>query len=175
MPENETENLAVSIKKAEPEDAAALAFIICESWKSAYKDLIPPDRLALYTDIDRRREMFEKILLSGKGNFYLAAVSGSPCGLIFFGDSRDENMQGAAEIVAFYTLEEYWGKGVGQRIMDRALYEIRRLGYKSVILWVFEANIRARRFYEKCGFVFDGAVKDSSFADTKEVRYRLEL
>jgi RimJ/RimL family protein N-acetyltransferase len=59
--------------------------------------------------------------------------------------------------------------------MDYALSETKRLGYKSVILWVFQANIRARRFYEKCGFVFDGTVKDSSFADTKEVRYILQL
>lgn len=43
------------------------------------------------------------------------------------------------------------------------------------MLWTFEANARARRFYEKCGFVVGGAVKDSGFGNAKEVRYRLEL
>lgn len=175
MAKKETDKITVFIQKALPEDAAVLAHIICESWKSAYKEIIPPDRLNLYTDLGRRTEMFEKVLQSGKGNFYMALVSGKPCGLIFFGDTRDENIQGIAEIIAVYTLEEYWGKGIGKRIMDHALSVIRRLGYKSVILWVFEGNTRARRFYEKFGFVFDGTVKDSSFADTKEVRYRLEL
>ena len=39
----------------------------------------------------------------------------------------------------------------------------------------FEANDRAIRFYEKCGFICDGTTKDSGFANAKEIRYRLEL
>ena len=79
-----------------------------------------------------------------------------------------------AEIVALYSTEPYWGTGVGQRMMDFALAEIKQLGYGKVTLWVFEDNPRARRFYEKYGFAFDGAVRDSGLGNAKEVRYRLE-
>ena len=37
-------------------------------------------------------------------------------------------------------------------MMEYVLAQLQRKGYKSVILWVFEANTRARKFYEKHGF-----------------------
>jgi ribosomal protein S18 acetylase RimI-like enzyme len=69
-------------------------------------------------------------------------------------------------------VDSVWGKGVGHAMMEFALAELRRQGYHEVVLWVFEANDRARKFYERHGFTIDGAVKDSGFAGTQEVRYR---
>ena len=36
---------------------------------------------------------------------------------------------------------------------EHILQEIKSAGFKQVGLWVFEQNIRARRFYEKHGFI----------------------
>ena len=46
-------------------------------------------------------------------------------------------------------------------MMERVLAEIKKAGYPEVILWVFEDNIRARRLYEKWGFVLSEEKKDS--------------
>ena len=42
------------------------------------------------------------------------------------------------------------GAGLGQRLLDELL------GKESAELWVFEANVRAQRFYERNGFRLDG-------------------
>ncbi|MHB1484312.1 MAG: GNAT family N-acetyltransferase [Saccharofermentanales bacterium] len=160
-----------SIRKAVPSDADDMAYIICESWKSAYKDIITPEELERKTDIEKRKALFRETIPAGKGYYLIAFTDDVPCGLCYFCDSRDDDMAGFAEIVAFYTLEEYWGRGIGKKIMDSALSEISRLGYNNVMLWVFEKNARARKFYEKCGFVCDNKTKDSIFGKVKEIRY----
>ena len=46
----------------------------------------------------------------------------------------------------------YHGKGYGSAMMEYVLAQLQQAQYESVILWVFEANPRARKFYEKHGF-----------------------
>ena len=49
-------------------------------------------------------------------------------------------------------------------------------GFDPVVVWVFEANPAARRFYEAAGFRTDGARSTIDFDGTPvdEIRYRLE-
>ncbi len=167
-----------SIRDATEADARAFAYIICESWKAAYVDIISPEEMARKADIEVRTERFQTILSERNGQYYLAFDGETPCGLCTSRSSRDEDLPDYGEVVAIYTLKEYWGTGVGKMLMDTALAELKRLGYKKVLLWAFEKNDRARRFYEKYGFKFDGTYKDSDFADkaaTREVRYRIDL
>jgi len=170
--------LKISVCKATPADAPAFASVICESWKAAYADIITPEEMAAKTDIEKRTAAFLKILSEGMGQYYLAFDGETPCGLCTSRSSRDADLPDYGEVVAIYTLKEYWGCGVGKMLMNTALAELKRLGYQKVLLWAFERNARARRFYEKYGFVFDGTYKDSNFADkeaTREVRYRIDL
>ena len=37
-------------------------------------------------------------------------------------------------------------------MMEYVLAQLQQANYESVILWVFEENSRARKFYEKHGF-----------------------
>ena len=41
-------------------------------------------------------------------------------------------------------------------MMAHVLSEMKEAGFSNAALWVFEANIRARRFYEKLGFTPTG-------------------
>ncbi|NMB07774.1 MAG: GNAT family N-acetyltransferase [Tissierellia bacterium] len=56
--------------------------------------------------------------------------------------------------------------------MDLVISILKKEGCKQVALWVYETNKRARRFYEKCGFGFDGTKKHSHFSNKPvELRY----
>ena len=77
-------------------------------------------------------------------------------GFVSYGDFRDSDTR-AGEIFALYVLKDYYGKGVGQQLMQAAFSAL--YGYQEIILWVLEDNKRAIAFYEKMGFVFDGEEK----------------
>ena len=53
-------------------------------------------------------------------------------------------------------------------MLEEALNQI---GDQPVILWAFKENKRARRFYEKHGFRWDGSERASEFDGALEVRY----
>lgn len=53
-------------------------------------------------------------------------------------------------------LPDYRGKGIGARLIAAALDASRALGLERVELAVFDNNTRARRLYEKFGFVVEG-------------------
>ena len=73
-----------------------------------------------------------------------------------------------AEIVAIHSLPESWGTGLGHILLMDALNQI---GERPVFLWAFRENLRARRFYEKHGFVWDGSERVSEFDGSVEVKY----
>ena len=169
--------LKMILRKAEINDAAALAEIVCCAWRAAFGNFIAEDELSKIT-VETETAMFESVIRGGEVYNFIAVDGSEPCGLCSFGRSQDKDLSEYAEIYAIHTKPEYWGKGVGKLLMDTALSELSRLGYEKAMLWVFEENKRARRFYERYGFVFDGTKKDSGFSssagNTTEVRYRLE-
>ena len=73
-----------------------------------------------------------------------------------------------AEIVAIHSLPQSWGTGLGHAMLTEALKQI---GEGTVFLWAFRENKRARRFYEKHGFRWDGTERISEFDGAAEVRY----
>ena len=65
------------------------------------------------------------------------------------------------------------GKGYGKFLIEMAVGELKKLGFKKILLWVLEENHRARKFYEKCGFVQTGESRNDNIGgkDLKEVMY----
>ena len=96
---------------------------------------------------------------------------GRVVGFVSLGDSRDE--PGKGELYAIYVVSEAWGSGAGPALMARALDALR--GYPSATLWVLDDNPRARRFYEREGWILDGGRRDGEFlgVTVTEVRYRI--
>ena len=59
----------------------------------------------------------------------------------------------AAELKQFYVRGPWHGSGAAAEMMNWVLEEARRRGAKEVFLSVFIDNLRARRFYERHGFI----------------------
>jgi len=57
------------------------------------------------------------------------------------------------EIVRVYTDEEYRGKGLAKILINKIIEFAKELGYKKLILDVWEYNLSARAVYKKLGFV----------------------
>ena len=54
-----------------------------------------------------------------------------------------------------------WRRGVGRRLMNSALDDLRGRGYGQAILWTIADYERGRTFYEATGWRSFGEVRDS--------------
>lgn len=69
------------------------------------------------------------------------------------------------ELASLYIDQDWYGTG-----MDRSLV-LAVIGEAPASVWVTEDNARARRFYEKLGFVADGAAKvEEHLRSLREIR-----
>ncbi len=80
------------------------------------------------------------------------------------------------EVYALYVAPDWWSTGTGRSLMARATAALADAGYERGVLWVLEANARARRFYEKAGWAADGASNAlDGLGGVIEVRYARPL
>ncbi|CAM3072680.1 N-acetyltransferase [Mycobacterium intermedium] len=62
----------------------------------------------------------------------------------------------SAELSKIYVLPDFHGRGVAGKLMDAVLDRAARQGVRRVWLGVNRQNVRAQRFYTKCGFEVSG-------------------
>lgn len=149
----------ISVRDAKYEDMALAADIMVTSFRTAFADFVSPETMRASTNPDNCRAMLESIYREGKMHFLIGGDQGFLC--------WQETADGA-EIVAIHSLPVSWGTGLGHAMLTEALKQI---GDRSVCLWAFKKNTRARRFYEKHGFCCDGKGRASEFDGALEVRY----
>lgn len=76
---------------------------------------------------------------------------------------KDTDPSQVAEISAIYLLPDFWQQGLGWQLSQVAFNAIQEMNYKKVIIWVFESNRQARKFYEALGFNASGDIKREYF------------
>jgi ribosomal protein S18 acetylase RimI-like enzyme len=94
-------------------------------------------------------------VLSKSESATLALVNGDlVVGWSGFGPARDEDCDPnlVTELYGIYLLSEYWGMGHGKQLLEATETRIRQGSTQSLVLWVFEKNTRARKFYEAFGY-----------------------
>lgn len=149
----------VAVKMAEFSDVKHLSEIMVQSFRSAFAGFVSKETMDACTQEENCRAMLEGIYREGNMHFLMGGSSGM---LVWREDGP------WTEIVAIHSLPESWGTGLGKAMLDAALEQI---GEKPVYLWAFAQNTRARRFYEKNGFCWDGTERISEFDGALEVRY----
>lgn len=71
-----------------------------------------------------------------------------------------EDQQGAdRQLVSMWVAPSHRGSGVAGRLVDAVLAWAADVGAGQIALWVTRSNDRARRFYERAGFVATGDVQ----------------
>ena len=162
-----------SIRRVALGDEVILAYIQTESWKAAFKDILEKEELIRCTNVERAKQMYQKLLEEQKGNGYILEINGKGHCIAWWDASREGDMSGFAELICIHSLQENWGKGYGSKMMDKVLMDISEAGYTKVMLWVFEENERAKRFYGTKGFV--KSEKSKEIKGVVEVMYVKEL
>lgn len=165
------------IRRASPDDARSVAEVHVDSWRHAYRGMLPDaylDRLS----VDDREAMWREAFAEDTSGAFVAEVGDRIVGFASFGPSRDDDAsETVAEVPAIYVEPSEVGRGVGRRLLEAATAALRDAGYRRATLWVLEANERARRFYEKSGWTWDGTIDRHDFdcANEPVVRYAVDL
>ncbi|HYZ56827.1 MAG TPA: GNAT family N-acetyltransferase [Streptosporangiaceae bacterium] len=139
------------VRPATLADADAIGLVHVRSWQSAYRGKIPQDYLD-GLDPALRSQVWRRALEQGdpaRGGVLVSVVEGGGItGFASFGPSRDGDTDPrmTGEVFAIYAAPGAWGTGTGRALMGGAVAELARLGYADAILWVLDANDRARRF-----------------------------
>ena len=135
----------------ESDDRLEVSRIYEESWKSAYRGIVPQ----AYLDGIAAGLWAENLDQGGRQSLLLEE-SGRLIGTSCVSPSRWPDYPDFGEVVALYLLPEYMGRGYGKALLAAAVETLAGRGYRDILLWVLEENRRARTFYEKHGFRFSG-------------------
>ncbi|WP_017327754.1 GNAT family N-acetyltransferase [Synechococcus sp. PCC 7336] len=166
----------VTIRKALESDASEIARIHVESWKGAYKGLMPDDVLDAL-NVSSKTEAWKSLLTNPENHSYVAEVNSSTAGFASLCACRDpdKNSITVGEIAAIYVHPSNWRLGYGSRLIAKAFEFFRGFGNSEIILWVLEGNRMARDFYEKHGFLVDGESKTHPKSGLVEIRYATHI
>lgn len=154
------------------DDRMAVSLVYEESWKTAYRGIIPDEYLDSipigHWMTARTNGPTDRTLLLLDGNEII--------GISTVCRSRFPEWPGWGEVVSLYLRPAYMDKGHGGSLLEAAVEALRAQGFDRVFLWVLEENVRARHFYEKHGFTFSGNSREDVIGGktVREVRYALQ-
>jgi GNAT superfamily N-acetyltransferase len=146
---------ALQLSEADFADLASLLDLAQTSFVQAFTEGNKPENVQAYLSQAFTSVQLEIEWRNPASTFLLASLEGRLVGYTkvnLAAAQTDVQDPDSLEVARLYTLEEVWGKGVGQFLLDAALAFAKEKGKTFVWLGVWEHNARAIRFYEKNGF-----------------------
>ncbi len=147
-----------SIRRAQLEDADAIAAVHVASWRESYIDLVPAEMLASLSVDDRAKRWRNILGEHDPETRTVAFVSCTPEGAIMgFGScglQRSPELVEAGfdgEFQAIYVLRAAQHRSVGRMLMAAMARSLVEDGLQGGALWVLEDNQPARGFYDVLG------------------------
>ncbi len=142
----------VLIRPADTGDAAGIGKVHARSWQTSYPGIVPDEYLDAI-DVDEWSERQRRHLAEASDGLVslVAEIDGQIVGWAVGGPNREPVPDYAGELYAIYLLAEHQRRGVGLKLTVATACWLLAAGMGSMIVWVLEANHRARRFYEALG------------------------
>jgi GNAT superfamily N-acetyltransferase len=104
-------------------------------------------------DIGIALKTCEHLLNDTSSHFLVAEIEGSPVGFINFTVRQTIlHRSPSALIDEMIVAKEYQSKGIGKRLVLAAIEKCKQLGCCEVEVSTEKTNVKARKFYKKCGF-----------------------
>jgi GNAT superfamily N-acetyltransferase len=144
--------IALIIRRAELNDARAIAEVQVDTWRTTYRGIMSDDFLAALSY--EQREAAWRRVLSDLDPIRLGYVatdhSETVIGFIHGGPEREGGSECGGEIYAIYVLEAFQRRAVGRRLTATLAQKLVDAGLLSLLVWVLEKN-HFRAFYEALG------------------------
>jgi GNAT superfamily N-acetyltransferase len=142
----------VSIRAATLLDAEAIAKVHVESWRTAYRGIVPDDFLAQLSYAQHEQFWYQILTDHGSRTVVDVAVdeSGQVVGFASGGAERSGDPIYTGELYAISLLASHHGHGLGRQLVISLVNRLLQDGLTTLLVWVLAQN-PARRFYERLG------------------------
>lgn len=170
------------VRVAEPGDAAEIARIQLDTWRSAYADLLPPDVLA-GLDAPAAEQSWRETIEGGAATVYVGTegpwivgfctVGAAPEGEAALADGSMPADASAVGLIGTILVEPRWGRrGHGGRLLGTAAENLHKAGMTRGITWVPEADVVSGAFFRRAGWAPDGTMRtlDTGAGTVRELR-----
>ena len=145
----------IAYRDALPADGAELAAMAARSFTETFGTLYPASDLKRFLDVTFGASGLPAQL---DDPAYVVRLASEDDRIIGFAKLGPVVFPGnwpprAVELHQLYVLGGWHGEGVGPALLDWAIHRARSTGRSEMLLSVYIDNHRARRFYERRGFV----------------------
>ncbi len=138
------------IRQASIGDAAGIAQVHIDTWRTSYPGIVPQDYLDNLS-YEIHTQHWITWLSNPQTHAYIAEdETGQIVGFVSGGPGRDDDLQYQAELYAIYILKDYQGQGNGRSLTRTLVERLLQEGMSSMLLWTLLAG-PASRFYESLG------------------------
>jgi GNAT superfamily N-acetyltransferase len=135
----------IVIRKAKKSDLPAIKGLLAE--------LIDAMDDTECIDMQVAPKIWEHVIKDARSHFLVATARTTPVGLIHFAIRQTLlHRSPSAMIDELVVTKEYQGKGIGKQLVLAAIERCRQLGCCEVEVSTERSNVKARKFYRKCGF-----------------------
>ncbi|MCU0270082.1 MAG: GNAT family N-acetyltransferase [Acidimicrobiales bacterium] len=166
----------LTLRPAQPGDADRVAEIHAAAWREGFAGILPAARLTTVTAASRAPRWREQLLHPASttdativatlhdtvAGFVVTAVEGAlPCRCF--------------EVVTLMVDPQRWRQGIGLELLRSAERMLAAAGAAEIVVWVLADNRRARAFYERAGWTWDGLDRTRTIlhTDLTELRYHI--
>ena len=152
--------MQVEIRRAEPDDAAALSLVSQATFLDTYAHMIPRADMLVFAHEQHGVQRYAAWLRSPEHMIWIAEARATcaPVGyaLVTTPDLPVPTGKGDLELKRIYTLRRMQGSGLGARLMEAAILSATSAGATRLLLGVHSGNARAIAFYARQGFTQAG-------------------
>lgn len=148
-----------AFRDARQTDADSIAESHVAAWRVGYAHLVPATFLNHPSHLEGRRKGWQQMLMEmddrpALERLIVPEVEGRVVGFAHYGTESEPDLASSrrGELFGFYLGPDYWGTGLADALMERVAADL-AASFSEAVLWVLKDNPRARRFYERNGWV----------------------
>jgi L-amino acid N-acyltransferase YncA len=143
--------MAITIREGNIQDAAAIARVHVQSWKSTYPGIVPASFLDTLHEGEQARK-WQQWVLTAPMMVLVAEDETGIFGFVNGGAIREQVAGYDAELYAIYLLQSAQRRGAGRSLTLSMAAALQRKGFRRMLVWVLEQNPSAE-FYQRLGAV----------------------
>ena len=175
MEQNNELKEKIIIRKAKYDDIETIVDINIKDWKKVYKGIIDDEIL---DNLDKNKKIEKMRKHYNTENIIIAEKNKNILGYCRYNDNavyKNSNID--SEIIAIYVDYDNLGNGVGRKLVEYVMTDLKNKRKNKMIIWCLEKNKNARRFYEKMGgkLINDEKYFEKEGKKYKEVGYVFDI